>query len=398
MLEISATTEIKPGLSSLQMRKLTEGTTTLFVPDSDEPLKFPSFFNSKGKFVRDVSIVCYRAYAETLNLANDFKLRLSFADSLSGTGARGVRVATELSQYYDPIFMNDISPTSIELAQRSAKENGVMDVCRFTNEEVCSFLQARDKNEGERFDVVDIDPFGTPSPFIDCGIRATKHGGLLSVSATDTAVLCGVYPKVAQRKYLGLPIRTDYSHEIGLRLIFGLLALTAMRFESSIKPLFCHHDMHYFRAYCLVEVGNNFSRKNEAEIGYVLHCFKCSHREILPRDELVLPEKLRCPECAGVVKLGGPLWVGKIQSKDFVAKCAKISQFSLFDEELDLPLYYDLTEVTDSMEIRTPKISDVIKELEAAGHLAGRTRLNRNAVRTDAPLRELQKILARLAR
>jgi len=345
-------------------------------------------------------MVCFRAYAETLKKGDGLQTELSFADSLSGIGARGVRVAHELSQFFDRIFLNDISPSSIDLAIKSAKENEVWDKCSFTQKEVCAFLQTREKNKGDRFDVVDIDPFGTPSPFVDCGIRATKHGGLLSVSATDTAVLCGVYPKVAQRKYLGLPLRTDYVHEIGLRLMFGLLALTAMRFESSIKPLFCHHDMHYFRAYCLVEVGNNYSRQNEAEIGYVLHCFKCGYRKTIRRDEFVAEPltNLCCPDCSSTVKVGGPLWAGKIQSRDFVAKCAEISHLQLFEEELDLPLYYDLSEISDVMQTRTPKITYVIKELESGGHLAGRTRLNRNAVRTDASLQELRPVLARLSR
>ena len=388
-------------MSSLSTRKLIEGDTTLIVPEKADPVKYPSFFNPRGKFVRDVSIVCYRSFAENLKKEKDnYQSKLSFADPLSGTGARGVRVAHELSKYFDRVFLNDVSPTSIELASRSVMENGVQTKCFFSQEEACAFLQTRKQNGGDRFDVVDIDPFGTPSPYVDCGIRATKHGGLLSVSATDTAVLCGVYPKVAQRKYLGLSLRTDYSHEIGLRLIFGLLSMSAMRFECSIKPVFCHHDMHYFRAYSLVEIGNNFSRQNEADIGYVLHCFKCGFRKITKRDEFIsnVVANLLCPDCWGVMKIGGPLWAGKIQSRDFVAKCAELSQFSIFEEELDLPLYYDLTELSDTMEIRTPKIADAIKELESGGRLAGRTRLNRNAVRTDAPLRELQAVLTRLSR
>jgi tRNA (guanine26-N2/guanine27-N2)-dimethyltransferase len=387
-------------LSSFNSRKIVEGKTTLIVPENASPVKYPSFFNPRGRFVRDVSIICYQAFAETLKKGGGSGTNLTFADPLGGTGARGIRVATELSQFYDRIFLNDVSPTSIELAKQSAKENKVEENCYFSQEEACEFLQSRKQLKGNRFDVIDIDPFGTPSPWVDCGIRATKDGGLLSISATDTAVLCGVYPKVAERKYLGLPLRTDYAHETGVRLIFGLLSLTAMRFESGIMPLFCHHDMHYFRAYALVQVGNNFSRQNEKEIGYTIHCFKCGFRRTIPRDEFAsnMVSNLKCPDCSGTVRVGGPLWVGKIQSKDFVAKCAEMSDFSLFEPELDLPLYYDLTDLSDKMNTRTPKILDVITELQSGGHLAGRTRLNRNAVRTDAPLQELRAVSGRLSR
>lgn len=384
----------------METRVVIEGKTKLIVPGKKEPVKYPSFFNEKGKFVRDVSIVCYEAYARLAKDQNDFGTALNFADCLCGTGARGVRVANELRGFFGRVFLNDVSPSSLDLARESARENDVEERCSFSLEETCGFLLSRRQNSGDRFDAIDVDPFGTPSPFVDCALRAAKHGGMLSVSATDTAVLCGVYPKVGLRKYLGLPLRTDYAHEIGLRLIFGLLSLTAMRMEASITPVFCHHDMHYFRAYCIVEVGNAFSRKNEHEIGYALHCFKCGCRNLVRRDEFLsdIEAKLKCPDCSQTgLKVGGPLWAGNIQSRDFVAKCAEISELPVFRPESDLPLYYDVSEISDSMEIRTPKITDVIRELASAGHSATRTRLNRNAVRTDAPLRELRTILVRLS-
>ena len=385
---------------AIKTRIITEGLTKLVVPENDEPSKYPSFFNSRGKFVRDVSIVCYKAFSSMKEKSGETGECLSFADCLCGTGARGIRVANELSDHYGKVFLNDISSTSVELAARSARENHAKERCFLSNEESCGFMLTRKGNSGDRFDVVDIDPFGTPSPFVDCALRAIKHQGLLSVSATDTAVLCGVYPKVAQRKYLGLPLRTEYSHEIGMRLIFGLLAMDAMRLESSIKPVFCHHDMHYFRAYCLVEVGNNYSRQNENDIGYVLHCFKCGFRNVMKREVFLLDfeNQSKCPECESIMKIGGPMWVGKIQSKDFVEKCAQISELSIFEPESDIPLYYDLSEISDNLETRTPKISDVMKELELSGHSATRTRLNPTAVRTEAHLREVQKIVARLSR
>ena len=80
--------------------------------------------------------------------------------------------------------------------------------CKFSRKRSFSVsFSTREENNGDRFDAVDVDPFGTPSPFVDCALRSIKDGGLLSVSATDSGVLCGVYPKVALRKYLGLPLR-----------------------------------------------------------------------------------------------------------------------------------------------------------------------------------------------
>ena len=92
-----------------------------------------------------------------------------------------------------------------------------------------------------------------------------------------------------------------------------------------------------------------------------------------------------------------PLWIGNIQSKDFVEICSKVSEIPVFEQELDIPTYYDLTEMTDRLGIRTPKILDVISKLKTNGRTASRTRLNPSAVRTDAPLPEIQSVLKELA-
>jgi tRNA (guanine26-N2/guanine27-N2)-dimethyltransferase len=377
-------------------RTIVEGSTSLVVPALDEPKKFPSFFNSRGRFVRDVSMVCYSAYASTNGNAG-----LTFADSLSGSGARGIRVANEVQEFCQ-VVLNDISSTSISLARRSADMNGVSSKCKFSVREVCSFLSSRVEIDGERFDAVDVDPFGTPSPFVDSALRSLKDGGLLSVSATDSGVLCGVYPRVALRKYLGVPLRTEYSHEVGMRLLFGLISMTAMRFELSIVPLFCHHDMHYFRTYSTVLVGNKNSIENESNIGYILHCFRCGYRTLAKRDEFFARgsqsgASLECPSCNSALRIGGPLWVGQIQSGNFVKKCAEASRMSIFEPELDTPTYYDLSEISDAMGIRTPKIADVVTKIRSDGHSASRTRLNPKAIRTDAEIQEIRRVLKALA-
>jgi len=47
------------------------------------------------------------------------------------------------------------------------------------------------REEKDRFDVLDLDPYGAPTPFLDGAVQAVSEGGLLCVTATDMAVLCG---------------------------------------------------------------------------------------------------------------------------------------------------------------------------------------------------------------
>lgn len=49
------------------------------------------------------------------------------------------------------------------------------------------------------FDVVDLDPYGTPAMFLDSAMQTVKDGGLMLITATDMAVLCGNNKEVCLR-------------------------------------------------------------------------------------------------------------------------------------------------------------------------------------------------------
>ena len=45
--------------------------------------------------------------------------------------------------------------------------------------------------------VVDLDPYGSPAMFLDAAVQCVTDGGLLCVTATDLAVLCGNHSEVS---------------------------------------------------------------------------------------------------------------------------------------------------------------------------------------------------------
>lgn len=47
---------------------------------------------------------------------------------------------------------------------------------------------------------VDLDPYGSPSIFLDSAIQAVADGGMLMCTATDMAVLCGGNGEVCYSK------------------------------------------------------------------------------------------------------------------------------------------------------------------------------------------------------
>ena len=161
-----------------------------------------------------------------------------------------------------------------------------------------------------------MDPFGTPAPFLDCILRGVENDGMISITATDTAVLQGVYPRVCYRKYYGIPLRTRYSLEIGTRLLLSCTALVASRLDLYINPIFAHSYRNYIRIYCKVSKSNYLANKISDKLGYILHCFECGYRELMKKS----PSEINCPLCQKKMRMGGPLWISHIFEKNVILK------------------------------------------------------------------------------
>ena len=77
----------------------------------------------------------------------------------------------------------------------------------------------------------------------------------LAVTATDLAPLCGVHEKACIRKYGGKPLRTEYCHELGVRLLVGCVASIAARHGIGIRVVFSYCSAHYVRIYVQIAYG-----------------------------------------------------------------------------------------------------------------------------------------------
>ncbi len=369
-----------------------EGKTTLLVPESSlavkVPPKTPAFFNPAAKLNRDLSMLAYRAYAPSLSSK-------TFADSFAGVGARALRVANEVPEM-EEVYCNDINAIAIEAAREAAQINNISGKCVFSVNEVCRFL-SQGTREGERFGIVDLDPFGTPAKHIDCVLRGVLDGGLVSLTATDTAVLCGVYPEVCHRRYYGMPLNNKYGNEIAIRLLTSLLALTASRLELAIRPIFVHSMMHYLRVYASVEVSSSRANDVYENIGFVLHCFTCGNRF----NARELDGKGKCQLCGSSTRAGGHLWTGPLHDVAFVKKmleqdpasqCKKVLDAAT-DEISDIPYYFRADEISARMKTNPSPVMEIIGKLKSAGFAASRTALNPASFKTNARIDQIVEIL-----
>lgn len=369
-----------------------EGKTTLLVPKSSltdkVPSKTPAFFNPAAKQNRDLSVLAYKAYGPSLPSK-------TFADSLGGVGARAIRVAAEVPEI-EQVYCNDINATAIEAAKEAAQINSVTNRCYFSVNEACRFL-LKGTQEEERFGIVDLDPFGTPARHIDCVLRAVTDGGLMSITATDTAVLCGIYPEVCMRRYYGRPLNNSYGNETAIRLLTSLLALTASRLELAIRPIFVHAAMHYLRVYATLAVSSSGANDVYNNIGYVMHCFKCGHRI----KTMEYDGTKKCDLCGASMSVGGQLWTGALHDRNFVGRMLEQDpdrqSKKLLDvaaeERSDIPYYFRADEISARMKTNPHSVQRIIEKLGAAGFAASRTSLNPGAFKTDAGLDQILQTL-----
>ena len=83
---------------------------------------------------------------------------------------------------------NDISKRAVASIERNINANKVSDLVTASHSDATMIMYNNRKKE-DRFDVVDLDPYGSPTPFLDGAVQSVAEGGLLCVTATDLAVL-----------------------------------------------------------------------------------------------------------------------------------------------------------------------------------------------------------------
>jgi len=306
------------------------------------------------------------------------------------------------------VLVNDISARAVKLACYNVEINGLGDQVKVENKDDNRHISCHGAPK-KRFDVLDLDPFGSPVPYLDSAIRALRNNGLLAVTATDLAPLCGVHPKACIRKYGGKPLRTEYCHELAIRLLLGCIASSAAKQEIGIRAIFSHSTDHYVRAYVEIQYGAKKADESIKNLGYVLHCFGCLHRETV---KSLLDQKTeKCPECGSRLDYSGPLWVGKILDSQFcelvsrenaqraLRNNAKIAQLlTVAKKEAEAPpTYYVTDKLSGKLSLPAPSVGALIKALRDGGFETVQTHFSSRGFKTEAPALKVQerpKVLA----
>jgi tRNA (guanine26-N2/guanine27-N2)-dimethyltransferase len=305
------------------------------------------------------------------------------------------------------VVISDISERAVELAKYNVRLSGLQDRVTVKHKDANCLLSCHGAPR-KRFDTVDVDPFGSPVPYLDSAIRALRNNGLLAVTATDLAPLCGVHSKACVRKYGGKPLRTEYCHELAVRLLAGCIATVAAKHDIGIRVVFSHCTDHYVRVYVEIGYGAKKADRSVKNLGYMLHCFSCMHRETAKNPFAKRIEK--CPECGSKMDYAGPLWLENIFDKRFCELMAKENMhkafrnsgkiaklLSLAKGEAEAPVtYYVLDKISDKLALPVPSVDAMLQILRDSDFQAFPTHFNSRGIRTDAPALTVQKLLRKL--
>jgi tRNA (guanine26-N2/guanine27-N2)-dimethyltransferase len=378
---------------------VTEGKAKLLVPNPDlfrrpdgvyEPSWAPVFYNPKAVVNRDLSI-CMLSSAVTYLKLNS----LNIADVLAGVGVRGIRYILEVPSI-NYVILNDKNPEAVKIIVKNIELNALGSSTKVFCSDA-NLLLYKLKEEGIRLHYIDIDPYGSPTPFLKSALLCVVRGGLLGITATDIAPLSGIKYLAGSRKYDTRLVRTDFYYEVGLRTLLGYIARRAAELDRYVEPLMCVFHDYYYRI--LIRVGKGVRKAQEmlsSNIGYITYCRNCLSRNYVNDLNSII---ITCPRCGSRNDVLGPLWVGSTKSDDFINNLVSIintqynylSSFQVISklvmivkEELDIPYYYDITELASKLRVSMPKTKDVINCLLGKGFKASRTHYKSTGVKTDA--------------
>jgi tRNA (guanine26-N2/guanine27-N2)-dimethyltransferase len=363
---------------------------------------------------------------------------LKILDCLAASGLRSIRYHNEIPNV-SLVTINDMSLDAIALATNNIDKNGTDNrivrthigdgtMCMY---EARSGVEAMTKDvRGEsvthpefpvtgRYDVIDLDPYGSAAPFIDGAVQAVENGGMLNVTCTDMAVLSGNYPETCFAKYRSMPIhKGKYLHELALRILLQSLEAAANKYGRHIVPMASFGIDFYVRVFVRVFDSKAEVKNSSLKIGSVYQSMGCPSFHVVPTGKFegksYKPYAMKdigtdgkCSETGTAFKIGGPFWIAPIHDLEFVDEAVKrVEDYKKYNqphdplptskrlhgmlttvsEELhDVPLYYTLPDLAHAVRCSVPPRATFLAAIEARGYRVSATHKESDAIKTDAP-------------
>lgn len=351
-------------------------------------------------------------------------LNFNILDAFSATGIRAIRYIKEIPniQY---VVANDYAKSVIKIIKKNCTYNNVSEKVKLNCEDA-RFVMYRQILQKKPFDVIDLDPYGTASPFIDSAVQCVSDGGLICVTCTDLAVLAGGgYPEKCFSNYGSMPFRHSvFCHEQALRIVLHTIASSSARYGRFITPLLSIFSDFYIRLFVKIDTSpcNVKFLHSNTMMSYL--CSGC-HTFYLQPIGKITPNKnpntykhfnsqgpvinSNCEFCGFKCHISGPMWSGLLHDKEFVRNTLNIIEMesidiyktlprmkgmlSVIEEELPNPFYYSPSHLSKILHCQTPSLKDVSSALLNSGYLVSFTHASPGCIKTNAPPKVLWDIM-----
>jgi len=368
-----------------KLATISEGEAKIIVHAGKPTKKLAVFYNPAMKLNRDIAVLL-------LNSVQNKNMQI--ADPLAATGVRAARFLLELSKgKIKNISINDSSQKAIALTKKNFRLNNIaLKKASFSVQDANIFLL-----NSAGFDYIDIDPFGSPNPFLDASIKRISRGGILAVTATDVSSLAGTYPEVCLRKYWALPLRNWTMHEIGLRILIRKVQLIASQHEKALVPIFSHSTEHYLRVYFSCDKSKEAADKVISQHGWLVDGgSKQANHAAGPMWlgqlwDIALVEKMLKNAKKTEKNKSGKGDAGK-DNKELMTLLLAIEK----ESKISAVGFYDIDELSSRLKIQVPRRDLLIEKINSAGFQAASTHFKASGLRTDAPFQKLKKIIQSL--
>ncbi|KAG7575680.1 S-adenosyl-L-methionine-dependent methyltransferase [Arabidopsis thaliana x Arabidopsis arenosa] len=340
-------------------------------------------------------------------------------EALSASGLRALRYAREIEGIGQVVALdNDLA--SVEACQRNIKFNGSVAISKVESHHTDARVHML--THPKEFDVVDLDPYGSPSIFLDSAIQSVTDGGLLMCTATDMAVLCGGNGEVCYSKYGSYPLRAKYCHEMALRILLASIESHANRYKRYIVPVLSVQMDFYVRVFVRVYTSANAMKNTPLKLSYVYQCIGCDSFHLqpvgrsIPKNNSVryLPAigpvvQQDCSHCGKKYNMGGPIWSAPMHDPEWVTSILnnvksmkdrypayeRISAVltTVSEELLDVPLFLSLHNLCATLKCISPSAAMFRSAVINANYRISGTHVNPLGMKTDAPMEVIWDIM-----
>ncbi|XP_019428574.1 PREDICTED: probable tRNA (guanine(26)-N(2))-dimethyltransferase 2 [Lupinus angustifolius] len=333
-------------------------------------------------------------------------------EALSASGLRALRYAREVEGIGQVVALDNDS-ASVEACRRNIKFNGSVAVSKV--ESHLADARVYMLTHPNEFDMVDLDPYGSPSVFLDSAVQSVVDGGMLMCTATDMAVLCGGNGEVCYSKYGSYPLRGKYCHEMALRILLASIESHANRYKRYIVPVLSVQMDFYVRVFVRIYTSASAMKNTPLKLSYVYQCTGCDSFHLqpigrsiskntsvryLPGYGPVVPQE--CTDCGKKFNMGGPIWSAPIHDQEWVASMLadvkstkarypayeRISAvLTTISEELpDVPLFLSLHNLCATLKCTSPSAIMFRSAVINAGYRISGTHVNPLGLKSDAPM------------